>query len=62
VQLIEFEGEEVGVAEEVLAEFGNMSSPTVLFIVNRLRERQAPRPCVSLAFGPGLTAETVLPH
>jgi predicted naringenin-chalcone synthase len=54
--------EHIAVSEEVLAEFGNMSSPTVLFIVNRLRERQAPRPCVSLAFGPGLTAEAVLLH
>ena len=54
--------EHIAVSQEVLAEFGNMSSPTVLFIVNRLRERKAPRPCVSLAFGPGLTAEAVLFH
>ena len=52
--------DQVAVSEEVLAEFGNMSSPTVLFIVDRLRERNAPRPCVSLAFGPGLTAEAAL--
>jgi predicted naringenin-chalcone synthase len=52
--------EQVAVSEQVLAEFGNMSSPTVLFIIDRLRERRAPRPCVSLAFGPGLTAEAVL--
>jgi predicted naringenin-chalcone synthase len=52
--------DQIAVSEEVLAEFGNMSSPTVLFIVDRLRERQAPRPCVSLAFGPGLTAEAAL--
>jgi predicted naringenin-chalcone synthase len=41
----------------VLAEMGNMSSPTVLFILDRLRQRNAPRPCVSLAFGPGLAIE-----
>jgi predicted naringenin-chalcone synthase len=52
--------DQVAVSEEVLAEFGNMSSPTILFIVDRLRERRAPRPCVSLAFGPGLTAEAAL--
>lgn len=52
--------EQIAVSEEVLAEFGNMSSPTVLFIVERLRERQMPRPCVSLAFGPGLVAEAAL--
>jgi predicted naringenin-chalcone synthase len=44
----------------MLAEYGNMSSPTVLFILERLRERQAPRPCVMLGFGPGLMAEAAL--
>jgi alpha-pyrone synthase len=37
-----------------------MSSPTVLFILERLRERGAPRPCVAVGFGPGLVAETLL--
>jgi predicted naringenin-chalcone synthase len=45
---------------DVLAEYGNMSSPTVLFILERLRRTQAPRPCVALAFGPGLAVESVL--
>jgi predicted naringenin-chalcone synthase len=45
---------------EVLADYGNMSSPTVLFILERLRRRQAPRPCVALGFGPGLVAEAAL--
>ncbi len=44
----------------VFAEFGNMSSPTVLFILRRLRETNAPRPCVALGFGPGLVAEAAL--
>ncbi len=44
----------------VLAEAGNMSSPTVLFILERLMETGAARPCVALAFGPGLTAEAAL--
>lgn len=44
----------------VLAEFGNMSSPTVLFILDRLRRADAPRPCVALAFGPGLAVEAAL--
>jgi predicted naringenin-chalcone synthase len=44
----------------VLAECGNMSSPTVFFILDRLRRRDAPRPCVALGFGPGLTAEAAL--
>jgi predicted naringenin-chalcone synthase len=48
------------VSREVLAEHGNMSSPTVLFILDRLRTRQAPRPCVALGFGPGMFAEAAL--
>lgn len=44
----------------VFAEFGNMSSPTVLFILRRLRDANAPRPCVALGFGPGLVAEAAL--
>ncbi|HXG11789.1 MAG TPA: type III polyketide synthase [Gemmataceae bacterium] len=52
--------EAMAASREVLAECGNMSSPTVLFILDRLRRRRAPRPCVALAFGPGLAAEAVL--
>jgi predicted naringenin-chalcone synthase len=52
--------DQVSVSDDILAEFGNMSSPTVLFIVDRLRATNSPRPCVSLAFGPGLTAEAAL--
>jgi predicted naringenin-chalcone synthase len=48
------------VSREILAEFGNMSSPTILFILDRLRARRAPRPCVSLGFGPGLAIEAAL--
>jgi predicted naringenin-chalcone synthase len=48
------------VSRQVLAEHGNMSSPTVLFILERLARQGAPRPCVSLAFGPGLVAEAAL--
>jgi len=44
----------------VLAERGNMSSPTVLFIADRLRRAGVPRPWVVLAFGPGLVVEAAL--
>jgi predicted naringenin-chalcone synthase len=47
-------------SKTVLAEYGNMSSSTVLFILERLREQGAPLPCVALAFGPGLVAEAAL--
>jgi len=48
------------VSRRVLAGHGNMSSPTVLFILNELRKAGAPRPCVALGFGPGLVAEGAL--
>lgn len=48
------------VAKGVLSEFGNMSSATILFILERLRQENAPRPCVAMAFGPGLVAEAAL--
>jgi prepilin-type processing-associated H-X9-DG protein len=48
------------VSKRVLAGHGNMSSPTVLFILNELRRAKAPRPCVALGFGPGLVAEGAL--
>jgi predicted naringenin-chalcone synthase len=44
----------------VYAACGNMSSPTVLFVIDRLRRANAARPCVALGFGPGLMAEAVL--
>ncbi|MDX2148155.1 MAG: type III polyketide synthase [Planctomycetota bacterium] len=45
----------------VLREHGNMSSPTVLFVLGRLLRREPrPLPCVMLAFGPGLSVEAVL--
>jgi predicted naringenin-chalcone synthase len=44
----------------VFAACGNLSSPTLLFILDRLRAAAAPRPCVALGFGPGLMAEAAL--
>ena len=48
------------VARAVFAEYGNMSSPTVLFILDRLMQQNAPTPCVALGFGPGMAAEAAL--
>src|SRR5262249_61827547 len=44
----------------VLADYGNMSSPTVAFILRRLLEAGARRPCVAIGFGPGLAIEAAL--
>jgi len=47
-------------SRSVLRDCGNMSSGTLLFILERLRERGAAPPCVMLAFGPGLAVEAVV--
>ena len=44
----------------ILQRCGNMSSPTVLFILEELRRREAKTPCVMLGFGPGLNVEMAL--
>ncbi len=60
LEALELEPEAIAASKGVLAEFGNMSSPTILFILDRLRRQQAPGPWVLLAFGPGLTIEAAL--
>jgi alpha-pyrone synthase len=50
----------VWASREVLDQFGNMSSATVLFILKRLMERKSPAPCVAIGFGPGLNVEVAL--
>lgn len=59
-EALSLSAEQLEPSRTVLAEYGNMSSPTVLFILNRLRQRAARTPCVALAFGPGLTVEAAL--
>lgn len=50
-------------AYQVLSEFGNMSSPTILFVLEKLigqRDCESGSLIFAAAFGPGLTAETAL--
>jgi predicted naringenin-chalcone synthase len=47
-------------SQQVLADHGNMSSPTILFILDRMSLTSGSTPCVALAFGPGLTVEAAL--
>jgi predicted naringenin-chalcone synthase len=49
-----------GTSRAILEEHGNMSSPTVLFILQRLQRLQSRPPYVALAFGPGLVVEAAL--
>ncbi len=45
---------------QILRQHGNMSSPTILFILRQLWTHNLPRPWVALAFGPGLAAECAI--
>jgi alkylresorcinol/alkylpyrone synthase len=46
---------ELNLEREVLNDFGNMSAPTVLFVLDRLLERGLPDTVMMTAFGPGFT-------
>jgi alpha-pyrone synthase len=47
----------------ILARFGNMSSATVMFVLERvLAEAQSGQQGCAMSFGPGVTAETMLFH
>jgi predicted naringenin-chalcone synthase len=59
-EALELPRQTLEVSYQVLAEHGNMSSPTILFILDLLSKADAARPCVALAFGPGLTIEAAL--
>ncbi len=44
----------------ILAQHGNMSSATLLFIMRRLIDAESPMPLLATAFGPGLAGEALL--
>ena len=62
-KILDVVGEQLGLSDramtpsrEVLAAYGNCSSPTVLLVLDALRRQEhPPRRVVTLAFGPGLT-------
>ena len=59
---LDLTGDATSISRSVLREHGNMSSPTVLFVLDRMRESVTPGPIVALAFGPGLMAEAAFLH
>lgn len=51
--------EQLGAAYNVLQQYGNMSSATILFVLHQLmQQREAGKRVFGAAFGPGLTVET----
>jgi alkylresorcinol/alkylpyrone synthase len=51
---------ELNLEREVLRDYGNMSAPTVLFVLERLIEQGLPRRVMMTAFGPGFTCAGLL--
>ncbi len=57
---LDLSAESLATSRKILETHGNMSSPTVLFILQQLWQSPDHSPCVMLAFGPGLTIEAAL--
>lgn len=60
---LKLKDEQVRFSHDVLANYGNMSSATILFVLDEIQRCGKPRPGdygVLLAFGPGLTMEGML--
>jgi alkylresorcinol/alkylpyrone synthase len=51
---------ELNLEREVLRDYGNMSAPTVLFVLERLLEQGLPQRVMMTAFGPGFTCAGLL--
>jgi alkylresorcinol/alkylpyrone synthase len=51
---------ELNLEREVLRDYGNMSAPTVLFVLERLIARGLPKRVLMTAFGPGFTCAGLL--
>jgi predicted naringenin-chalcone synthase len=62
-QGLELPSDALAASREVLSCFGNMSSATVMFVLQRIMQQARPgqRGC-AMSFGPGLTAETMRFH
>jgi len=52
------EAEALQASYDILRSYGNMSSPTLLFVLKELMRQETKGPVFAAAFGPGLTMET----
>ncbi|HAY37169.1 MAG TPA: type III polyketide synthase [Bacteroidetes bacterium] len=62
-QGLELGAEDLTASRAVLRDYGNMSSATILFVLDHIRRSPAsgrPEPILAMAFGPGLTVESAL--
>ena len=51
---------ELNLEREILRDYGNMSAPTVLFVLERLIQQGLPKRVMMTAFGPGFTCAGLL--
>jgi alpha-pyrone synthase len=62
-QALELRPDALAVSRDILARFGNMSSATVMFVLEQILKRaQKGQAGCAMSFGPGITAETMLFH
>jgi predicted naringenin-chalcone synthase len=62
-QAFQLPAEKLAVSREVLRRYGNMSSATVMFVLEAMmRQVQAGQRGCAMGFGPGMVAETMLFH
>ncbi|KAI4966284.1 hypothetical protein ZWY2020_041860 [Hordeum vulgare] len=61
-KVLELEPEKLAASRHVLREYGNMSGATIVFVLDELRRRRSMLPewGAMLAFGPGVTIETMV--
>lgn len=54
--------EDLSCSRKILSEYGNMSSPTILFVLKEIMQglQEKPAKIFGVAFGPGLTMETFI--
>jgi alpha-pyrone synthase len=62
-QALELRSDALATSRDILARFGNMSSATVMFVLEQVLKRaQKGQTGCAMSFGPGITAETMLFH
>jgi len=62
-QALELREDALSASRDILARFGNMSSATVMFVLEQmLKAAQKGQTGCAMSFGPGVTAETMLFH
>src|SRR5205823_2603505 len=61
-QRLSLRDEDLSASRKVLSDYGNMSSPTILFVLKEIMKGLPGKPSkvFGVAFGPGLTMETFI--